>query len=77
MGQGHEQTTDLVRSARLDRRYSAFGTLDDDSERAHWRSRSPHERLEAAELLRQVNYGDSAITGRLQRVFEFAELGTS
>jgi len=75
MEQAHDPTTNLVHSARLDRRYFAFGTLDDDSERAYWLSRSPHERLEAAELLRQINYGDAAITGRLQRVFEFAELG--
>ncbi len=59
----------------MDKTVWSFGTLNDGDENAYWRSRSPEERLEAVELLRQINYGDDAITGRLQRVFEFAELG--
>lgn len=67
---------DLISTARMDRTVFEFGTLDDDDgEREYWLSRAPEERLEAAELLRRINYGDAAITGRLQRVFEFAELG--
>lgn len=73
---GYEhQPGNRVAAARMDRTVFEFGTLDDDDgEREYWLSRTPEERLEAAELLRQINYGDSAITGRLQRVFEFAEL---
>ncbi|GMU38836.1 MAG: hypothetical protein KJ057_15425 [Phycisphaerae bacterium] len=60
----------------MDRTVFEFGALDDDGgEPEYGLSRTPEERLEAAELLRQIHYGDAAITGRLQRVFEFAELG--
>ena len=60
---------------RMDKRFCAFGTLDDADEIAFWRTRTPAERLAATELLRQINYGDLATAARLQRVFEFAELG--
>ncbi len=60
---------------RLDRSAYEFGTLHDEGDRAYWLARSPDERLEALELLRQINYGEDAATARLQRVFEFAELG--
>ncbi|MEW6249550.1 MAG: hypothetical protein AB1716_02805 [Planctomycetota bacterium] len=66
---------DVVGAARLDKRVFGIGTLDDRDEIAYWRSRTPAERLEAVELLRQINYGEAAVTGRLQRVFEVAELG--
>lgn len=40
---------------------------------AYWKSRSPEERLEALESLRQTVYGyDPAVT-RLQRVLEIIE----
>lgn len=35
----------------------------------YWRSRTPLERLAAAELLRQVAYGYDASTARIQAVF--------
>jgi hypothetical protein len=66
---------DRLRDARMDKRVAAFGALDDADEVQYWRTRSPEERLEAVELLRQINYGEDAATARLQRVFEFAELG--
>jgi hypothetical protein len=66
---------DRVRDARMNKKVCSFGTLDDADEIAYWRTRSPEERLDAVELLRQINYGDDAITAQLQRVFEFAELG--
>jgi hypothetical protein len=64
-----------VDAARLDR--SAFHTasLDDDSdEREYWRAKSPTERMEALELMRQIVYGYDPATTRLQRVLEVAEL---
>lgn len=62
-------------TARVDRSAFSFGTLDDDDELKNWRARTPAERLAAVELLRRINYGVDAPSGRLQRVFEFAELG--
>ena len=64
-----------VDAARLDR--SAFNTasLDDESdEREYWRAKSPAERMEALELMRQIVYGYDPATTRLQRVLEVAEL---
>jgi hypothetical protein len=59
----------------MDKRVYAFGALDDAAEIAFWRARTPAERVAATELLRQINYGEFATAARLQRVFEFAELG--
>ena len=64
-----------VNSARVDRSAYEVASLDEDrSEKAHWASKSPQERMEALELLRQINYGYDPATTRLQRVFEVAEL---
>jgi len=69
------ETPDRLRDAHMSKGVCAFGSLDDGDEIAYWRTRSPDERLEAVELLRQINYGEDATTARLQRVLEFAELG--
>ena len=45
----------------------------DEADKTYWHSKSPQERLEALELMRQINYGYDPITERLQRVFEVAE----
>jgi hypothetical protein len=44
---------------------------DDDLE--FWLSKTPKERLEALEFVRQVFYGYDPATTRLQRVFEFVK----
>ena len=48
----------------------AFGESD---EKAFWLSKTPTERLEAIQYLREIAYGHDAATGRLQRVLEIAE----
>ena len=40
---------------------------------AHWRARSPAERLEALETMRQILYGYDPATARLQRVLEITD----
>jgi hypothetical protein len=57
-----------LESTRLDK--SAFDVipLEAANDKAYWLSRSPYERLRAAELLRQVTYGYDPATARLQRV---------
>jgi hypothetical protein len=62
---------------QLDKSVYGFGALDDGDETAYWHSRTPEERLEALEFLRRINYGEAACTARLERVFEFAQLGES
>lgn len=63
-----------VDAARLDRTAFQIGSLDDDDEREYWQSKTPEERLEALELMRQIIYGYDPATARLQRVLEVAEL---
>ena len=45
----------------------------DKADKAYWHSKSPQERLEALELMRQINYDYDPVTDRLQRVLEVAE----
>ena len=40
---------------------------------AYWRPRSPRERLLYIEFLRQINYGEAAVSGRLKRVLEITQ----
>jgi hypothetical protein len=49
---------------------NAFGESD---EKAFWLSRTPLERLEALEYLREMAFGYDPATSRLQRVLETAE----
>ncbi len=44
------------------------------NDRQYWLSKTPAERFEALELLRQIAYGYNSATDRLQRVLEVVEL---
>ncbi|MBI3408790.1 MAG: hypothetical protein HY040_10575 [Planctomycetes bacterium] len=57
--------------------FSVVSLHDPPDDMAFWLTKSPLERLEALELLRQIHYGQAAITGRLQRVLEIAKLEKS
>jgi len=60
--------------ARLDRGAFRVDALQDPSdEKAFWRSKTPLERLEALEQMRQIIYGYDPATARLQRFFEVAD----
>ena len=60
---------------RLDK--SAFSVRSfaeaDEEDRAYWHSRSPQERLEALEKMRQLNYDYDPAADRIQRTLEVAE----
>jgi hypothetical protein len=60
---------------RLDKTVFSVVTLEeaDDDEMKFWLSKTPYERLEALETLRQIFYGYNTTTTRLQRLFEIAE----
>jgi hypothetical protein len=47
---------------------------DESDEKAYWKSKTPLERMENLEFMRQVNYGYDPATARLQRVLEVVEL---
>jgi hypothetical protein len=72
---GYNGYMNAVDQVRLDRSVFEVASLDDeDPDKAYWQSKSPQERMEALELLRQIIYGYDPATTRLQRVLEVAEL---
>jgi hypothetical protein len=60
---------------RLDRtKFSVIRLEDKDrTDREYWLSKTPTERLEAVELMRQMLYGYDPATARLQRVLEIVK----
>jgi len=60
---------------KLDRTAFSVVSLEeaDNDEMEYWLSKTPYERLNALETLRQVFYGYSPTTTRLQRILEIAE----
>jgi hypothetical protein len=65
-------------NVRVDREALSVGDLSEVSnELEYWLSKTPGERMEALELLRQVIYGYDPAVARLQRVLEVVELKRS
>lgn len=63
-----------IESLRMDKRAFSVGRLTDaPDDREYWLSRTPQERLEAVEIMRQIVYGYDPSTARLQRVLELAQ----
>ena len=60
---------------RLDKTVFSVISLEeaDNDEVEFWLSKTPYERLDALETLRQIFYGYDPATARLQRFFEIAE----
>jgi hypothetical protein len=60
---------------RLDRTAFSVVSLEeaDKDEMEYWLSKTPYERLDALETLRQIFYGYDPTTARLQRVLEITE----
>jgi hypothetical protein len=59
---------------KIDRKaLSVASLLEPSDEKVYWLSKTPHERLEAAELMRQIIYGYDPSTTRLQRILEIAQ----
>jgi hypothetical protein len=66
---------DTIDTVRLDRTVIEVTELTaKSSDRKYWLSKTPEERFEALELLRQIAYGYDPATARLQRVLEVAPL---
>jgi hypothetical protein len=62
---------------RVDRTVVLVQSVREDSdEKAFWLAKTPEERLEALELLREVAYDYDPTTARLQRVLTTAEFPT-
>jgi len=58
---------------KLDKKMlSVISLSDQSSDKDYWLSKTPIDRIRHIEILRRINYGNSA-TARLQRVLEFTE----
>ena len=63
---------------RMDRTAFSVDHLSDlPDEKAYWLAKTPQERLQAVEIMRQIVYGYDPATARLQRVLEVIELKSS
>ena len=56
---------------------SVISLSEESDDKEYWHAKTPQERLEAVELMRQINYGYDPTTTRLQRVLEVAQLTSS
>ncbi len=60
---------------RVDRTAFSVGDLHDPpDDKAYWLARTPLERLEAIEVMRQTLYGYNPASTRLQRILTVAQL---
>jgi hypothetical protein len=63
-----------LRDAKMNREVWDIVTLDtQNDDLAYWLSKTPAERLEALELLRQIHYGYDPATAGLSQFFELVE----
>ena len=59
---------------KINRSAFSIGSLHDGGdEKAYWLSKTPQERIEAIEIMRQILYGYDPSTTRLERFFEIAD----
>jgi hypothetical protein len=61
---------------KVDRTAFVVTSLHESDEKEYWLSKTPEERLQALELMRQIIYGYDPATARLQRVLEVAQRQT-
>jgi len=57
--------------------FSVVSLLDESNDKTYWLSKTPQEKIQAIEFLRQTMYGYDPTTTRLQRFFEVVELKKS
>ena len=64
-----------IETFKMDKSVLSVTSLSEESdEKAYWQTKTPQERLEAVELMRQIHYGYDPATTRLQRVLEVTQL---
>lgn len=61
---------------KIDRSAFVVTSLYESDEKEYWLSKTPEERLQPLELMRQIVYGYDPATARLQRVLEIAQRQT-
>ena len=64
-----------IETFKIDKSVISVTSFSEESdEKAYWHAKTPHERLKAVELMRQIHYGYDPATTRLQRVLEVTQL---
>ena len=63
-----------IDTVKIDKSVLLVTSFSESDEKEYWHSKTPYERLESIELMRQINYGYDPTTTRLQRVLEVAQL---
>ena len=60
---------------KLDKTAFSVSTLEqnNEDEKAYWLSKTPYERLDALETMRQIVYGYDPANTRIERVIEIAQ----
>jgi hypothetical protein len=53
--------------------FTVASLFDEPDDKSYWLSKTPYERLEAVELMRQIIYGYNPSATRLQRVLEITQ----
>ena len=67
-----------VDTFKMDKSALSVASISEETDdKEYWHAKTPQERLEAVELMRQVNYGYDPATTRLQRVLEVVQLTSS
>jgi hypothetical protein len=62
---------------KIDKKAFSIASITDESdEKLFWLSKSPAERLETAEYLRQIVYGYDPDKDRIKKFFEVVELSS-
>jgi hypothetical protein len=70
----HSPMSSQEKNYKLDKSVISIANLGDASDdRQFWLTKTPAERFEALELLRQVFYGYDPATARLQRILEVVD----
>jgi hypothetical protein len=65
---------DIIKSPRINKAsLTIVSGFDEATDKAYWHSKSPIQRLEAIELMRQIIYGYDPSSDRLQRILAVAE----
>ena len=76
MKRRRRKLTNFLKTIKLDKGVFSHASLHDQPyERPFWHRQTPQARLQALELMRQINYGYDRCAGRLQRVLEVVKFG--
>ena len=67
-----------VDTFKMDKSALSVASISEETDdKEYWHAKTPQERLEAVELMRQINYSYDPSTTRLQRILEVVQLTSS